>query len=162
MTKQNILALAYEARKALKENPVHWDICDEGFAEKDGYSVSITTASPDSSSALFVELDKEQDGKKLTTCKFLKAECLDSEAFDETIRQLIDQLVSQLADRSKSGVTISFKVGNAAFHREDGSLDEIAIGAQVVKIGTAIANGARRGSIIDVNGNKVGEFAVEG
>lgn len=158
MTKQKILALAYEARRKFKENPIKWDTCDEGLAEKDGYSVSITTTPPDNSSLVHIELGKRQNRVKQTAGTFLKAECLDSESFDKAICYLADLL----ADKSKSGVTISFKVGNAAFRREDGSLDEIAVGAQVVKIGTAIANGARTGSIIDVNGNKVGEFAVEG
>lgn len=157
MKKQSILALAYEARRKFKENPNKWDTCYEGLAEKNGYSVSITTSPYENFSLLHIELGKRQNREKRTAGTFLKAECLDSESFDKVIRYLADLL----ADKSKSGVTISFKVGNAAFHREDGSLDEIAVGAQVVKIGTAIANGARAGSIIDVNGNKVGEFAVE-
>lgn len=66
-----------------------------------------------------------------------------------------------MQSKHNTGVTIAFKVGNAAFRLDDGTLDEVAVGAKIVEVGTKIANGARYGSIIDINGNKVGEFSVE-
>ena len=64
-------------------------------------------------------------------------------------------------NQKKKGVDIHFNVGNAAFRLDDERLDMISVGLKVVQIGNRIADGECSGSIIDVNGNKVGEFSVK-
>ncbi len=55
-------------------------------------------------------------------------------------------------------ITIRVKTGNAAFE-DDPTGEQNAI---VQKVAREIANGDRRGSIRDSNGNTVGDFRVTG
>ena len=64
---------------------------------------------------------------------------------------------------------IEIKTGGAAFHCEDPEnnpeLDRIFLGNEVgrlfVEIVTKISSGKNNGSIIDLNGNKVGEWSLD-
>ena len=58
-------------------------------------------------------------------------------------------------------VTVKFRTGNAAFMREDESIDLDYIASVLEKVADDIRNGYTDKNIMDINGNKVGYFNVE-
>lgn len=57
-------------------------------------------------------------------------------------------------------VKIEFDTDGAAFRDGDDYLDLWAVATQIDAVANQIFNGATKGNIIDVNGNKVGTFKV--
>ena len=61
-------------------------------------------------------------------------------------------------------VEIKFRTGNAAFHDDNGEKDEWYRNQEVARILREIAdkieNGWDRGSVGDLNGNKIGDWRV--
>lgn len=60
---------------------------------------------------------------------------------------------------------IEFKTGNAAFRNEDDELDVYAVSSflrrKAKDIADHIENGYEEGSLIDINGNKVGTWRLD-
>lgn len=61
-------------------------------------------------------------------------------------------------------VEIKFRTGNAAFHDDNGEEDEYCRNQETArilrKIADKIENGWDRGSVGDLNGNKIGDWYV--
>ena len=60
---------------------------------------------------------------------------------------------------------LKIRTGGAAFHSDDGELDEMCEAQECARLLKKVAfllnEGEREGSILDINGNKVGEWRLD-